>query len=67
MVSSANATITTVKYKLHITEVNGKWKMVFDDPANAITDATVKENYTITLDNFHYACKTKKTCCNIKE
>jgi len=53
MVSSANATITTVKYKLHITQVNGQWKMIFDDPVNAITDATAKENYTITLDNFH--------------
>jgi len=44
MISAANATITTVKYKLHITQVNNQWKMVFDDPANAITDATIKEN-----------------------
>jgi hypothetical protein len=42
MVSSAN-TATTVKMKLHISQVNGRWTMVFDDPANAITDSQKKE------------------------
>lgn len=46
MLSSANTT-TTVKMKLHISQVNNRWAMVFDDPANAITDAQKKEEYTI--------------------
>lgn len=66
MLSSAN-TATTVKMKLHISQVNNRWAMVFDDPANAITDAQKKEEYTIYLDNFHYACKSKKTSCTVKE
>jgi len=66
MLSSAN-TATTVKMKLHISQVNNRWTMVFDDPATPITDSQKKEEYTIYLDNFHYACKTKKTSCKVKE
>ena len=60
-------TATTFKMKLHIAQVKNLRAMVFDDPAKAITDAQKEEEYTIYLDNFHYAFKNKKTCCTVKE